>query len=112
MLEQAIRDFPKQFAFAPVVENADSLPTTKKFLVAAMGGSNHDTDIFKACRPAVDVIVHRDYRLPELHDSSRMIIACSYSGNTEETIDAYAKARQGGFSVAVITKGGELLELA
>ncbi len=112
MLQDAIRDFPKQFAWKPVVENAEALSITKKFLVAGMGGSNHATDVFKACRPTVDVIVHRDYRLPELHDASRLVIACSYSGNTEETIDAYRQAREKGFPVAVITKGGALLELA
>lgn len=112
MLEQAIKDFPKQFSFEPVVNNASSLPATSKFLVAGMGGSHLAADLFLACRPGANVIIHRDYGLPELHDKSRLIIACSYSGNTEETIDAYVVARERGFSVAVITKGGELLELA
>lgn len=112
MLEQAITDFPKQFAFAPVIENLGLLPTTKKFLVAGMGGSNHATDVIRAWKPTLNIIVHRDYGLPELHDQTRLVVACSYSGNTEETIDAFVTARARNLHVAAIAKGGKLIELA
>lgn len=113
MLSQAIKDFPKQFAFQPKVENAQSLKPAQKFVVAGMGGSNHATDVLKAWKPEVDVIVHRDYGLPVLNDlDARLIIACSYSGNTEETIDAFDIAVKNKLSAAAIAKGGKLLERA
>ena len=111
-LKTAIQDFPKQFSYQPVVENGDKLAQATKFLVAGMGGSNHQTDILLAWQPYLDMIVRRDYGLPVLHDQSRLIICCSYSGNTEEVIDALEQARQRNLAVAVITIGGRLLELA
>lgn len=111
-IKDAILDFPKQFSFAPVVTNGEKLLPTQKFLVVGMGGSNHATDLLLAWQPAKNVIVHRDYGLPELRDTSRLIIVCSYSGNTEEALDSYQVARQKQLPVAVITKGGALLDIA
>lgn len=113
MLSQAIKDFPKQFAFEPRVENADRLQTVKKFVVAGMGGSNHATDVLKAWKPELDIIVHRDYGLPIVNDlKERLVIACSYSGNTEETVDALSVVIKNNLSVVVIAKGGELIDIA
>ena len=40
------------------------------------------------------------------------MIACSYSGNTEETLAAMHEALGKGARVACITSGGTMLELA
>src|SRR3989338_6848922 len=99
MLSQAIKDFPKQFTFEPKVENGPLLKSAKKFVVAGMGGSNHATDVLKAWKPSLDIIVHRDYGLPLVNDlKERLVIACSYSGNTEETIDALSAATKNNLS--------------
>jgi len=113
MLDQAIRDFSKQFEYEPVVVNAQKLKKLKKFVVCAMGGSNHATDVLKARYPHLPIIVHRDYGLPDV-DNIRdyLIVACSYSGNTEEPIDAFKVAVKKGLNVVIISKGGELIDLA
>ena len=112
-MRQVILDFPQQFLYAPRVENGDKLPHTKKFLLAGMGGSHPAADFLTSMDTALDMVVHVDYGLPERADlGDRLIIASSYSGNTEETISAYEEARKRGLSVAVITVGGKLLELA
>src|SRR5690606_24010675 len=41
-----------------------------------------------------------------------LVIAASYSGNTEETLDAARSAQEMGLTVAVVTTGGQLAELA
>src|SRR3989338_8453349 len=113
MLAEAIKNFPKQFSSKPIVENADKLAAPVKFVAAGMGGSNHATDVLKAWKPELDIIVHRDYGLPVLSDlNNRLIIGCSYSGNTEETIDAFNTAIKNNLLVAVIAKGGKLIDLA
>ena len=113
MLADAIRDFSKQFAFEPQIKNAAKLMRAKRFVVCGMGGSNHPTDILKAWKPTVDVVTHRDYDLPSVADpQDRLVIACSYSGNTEESIDSFAVALRSGYPLAVIAKGGTLLERA
>lgn len=108
---QHILDFPKQFAFEANVENKEKLHKHHKFLVAGMGGSNLQTLLMRDWRPSVDIMVHRDYGLPDL-DDKRLVIACSYSGNTEEVIDSYKTAQERQLPLAVITSGGKLLELA
>ncbi len=113
MLEQIIRDFPKQFEFEPVVENVDKLGSFSKFVCCAMGGSNHATDLLRSWKASVDVLVHRDYGLTGISDTSdRLIICNSYSGNTEEPIDGFEVARVQGLPLAAIATGGSLLEIA
>jgi glucose/mannose-6-phosphate isomerase len=81
-------------------------------LVAGMGSSATCADLLAAyvapfCR--VPVIVHRDYDLPAWANGSRsLVIACSYSGNTEETLSSYAGAVENGCRRLVLTTGGQL----
>lgn len=66
-------------------------------------------DLLKILKPGLDIIVHRDYGLPK-SKPGELIVLSSYSGNTEEVLDAYDKAE--GLNRAVITIGGKLLEKA
>ena len=58
------------------------------------------------------LLVCRDYRLPGFLDSSTLVFASSYSGNTEETLAAYEQARAAGASIVCFTSGGRLASLA
>lgn len=111
-MEHALRDFPKQFAFEPVVENVGELEPRDKFVIAGMGGSCLAPDLLRAWQPELDIIAHRDYGLPATDLTDRLIIASSYSGNTEETLDAYQTALNRRLKVVAIGVGGELLKLA
>jgi glucose/mannose-6-phosphate isomerase len=44
--------------------------------------------------------------------ASTVVFACSYSGNTEETLSAYGQAKGAGARIICITSGGELARLA
>lgn len=113
MMNQAIQDFPKQFFFAPRV--IGRVPRAKKFVVLGMGGSNLTAGLLKMVKPELDVVVHKDYGLPALAPGDfreRLVIAVSYSGNTEETIDGFLEARKRHLPLAVIATGGKLLALA
>ena len=115
MMEQAIRDFPKQFSYEPVVENAGVLKKHDAFIVAGMGGSHLASGLLGMNRAALALYIHRDYGLPPMSDIElrrRLFIASSYSGNTEEVIDAITKAVAKGLNVAAVSVGGELLEFA
>lgn len=114
-MRQAINGFPEQFAFQPEVMNASDLPRSKRLIVCGMGGSHLAADLLNERLPNLDIWVWKDYGLPPLANEvlqGSLVIASSYSGNTEETIDAYLAAREIGASVAVIATGGKLLELA
>lgn len=54
----------------------------------------------------------RDYAIPAYVGPGTLFIASSYSGNTEETLEALAAAEAKGAVIAVITGGGKLAEIA
>jgi glucose/mannose-6-phosphate isomerase len=80
-----------------------------------MGGSAIGGDIvrrFALSESKVPVRVHRDYGLPAFVDESTLVIASSYSGNTEETLSAFTEALGNGSGKLVIASGGKLKQLA
>ena len=113
-MEKAIRSFPEQLKFKPVIENKENLIKAEKFIVSGMGGSHIAADLIKTWNPAFDLIVHHDYGLPELSGNLKnyLTIISSYSGNTEEALDGFNLAIKKQLPVACISIGGELLELA
>lgn len=114
-MEKSIRDFPKQFDFKPKIENQNNLSPCKRFLAVGMGGSAFPAEIIKFACPQTYIRVHKNYNLPNILKSDEketLVIACSYSGNTEETISAYQEAKKRKLNLAAISVGGKLLELA
>ncbi len=114
-LRDAIIDFPKQFAYTPVIENADRLVQKARVLVCGMGGSHLAADFISAYLPHIRLTNHRDYGLPAADAETlreSLIVASSYSGNTEETIDGYMTAGAHGYARAAIGVGGALIERA
>ncbi|TSC83185.1 MAG: glucose/mannose-6-phosphate isomerase, partial [Parcubacteria group bacterium Gr01-1014_19] len=99
----------------PKIENEDQLQKYSKFIVAGMGGSSLAADLLKVYDPILDLVVHRDYGLPEVADvdlDRTLLIASSYSGNTEETLSALDTAIEFGVAVVIIATGGKLLAKA
>ncbi|MCR9152898.1 MAG: bifunctional phosphoglucose/phosphomannose isomerase [Bacteroidetes bacterium] len=56
----------------------------------------------------VPIHVNKDYDIPAFVGRHTLFIACSYSGNTEETLTAVAKAEEKGAIIACISSGGTL----
>ena len=83
----------------------------KNVLILGMGGSGIGGVIVKNWITddiSVPVQVVNDYQLPAYVDQDTLIIASSYSGNTEETIMALNEALDRNVSVIGITSGGKL----
>ena len=116
MINESIKNFSKQFAYEPKIENQDALKEKfDKFIVVGMGGSNLATGLVKIWKPELNIIVHKDYSLPSIPEEElgkNLVILSSYSGNTEEVIDAFHRARDKGLARVAISTGGELLNLA
>lgn len=88
-------------------------PLVTRVIVAGMGGSALAALVAKSWlfdRLTMPFEVVREYDLPAYVDESTLVIASSYSGNTEETIEALRQARERGAIVSVITAGGALKE--
>jgi len=82
--------------------------------VAAMGGSALAWDVLNEtmCHKLKGALrIHRDYSLTQVSPDS-LGIACSISGNTEETLAAYEMMREQCKCVIAITAGGELAKRA
>lgn len=85
----------------------------KNIVVAGMGGSALAALIFTSWpKVRLPFEIVRDYELPEYADESTLFIASSYSGNTEETLEALKQAEHRGCQIVIITSGGQLEEAA
>lgn len=114
-MKEAIKNFAKQFEYEPVIKNSEKLGAFRRFVVVGVGGSRLPAVIAKTWKPSLILTIHNDYGLPALPEEElqqSLVIVSSYSGNTEEALDAYASARSKNYPVAVITVGGKLLEMA
>jgi glucose/mannose-6-phosphate isomerase len=84
-------------------------------IVAGMGGSaiagDLAADLFYR-KAKVPLTTIRGYNLPEAVNASTLVIALSYSGETEETLSAVKEAEKKGARVVCLTSGGKLREIA
>ena len=85
----------------------------RQVVVTGMGGSGMAAGMVKDwANLSVPFEVVKGYDLPAYVSSETLVIASSYSGNTEETLSAAKEAIERDATVAVIASGGALLELA
>lgn len=82
-------------------------------VLAGMGGSALAAT-FVSTWPGIEVPfeITRNYDIPRYVSDKTLFIASSYSGNTEETLEALGKAESKGATIAVISAGGKLAEIA
>lgn len=118
-MRQLIADFPDQMRAAwrltleQPFDYAGFAPSA--VLILGMGGSGIGGAVaarLLASTSPVPVLTSSDYALPAWVDSSTLVIACSYSGTTEETLAAVRAAHAAGARIGCITSGGALGELA
>jgi glucose/mannose-6-phosphate isomerase len=116
----AIAGLPEQVeAAASVARQLDApLPShddIESVVVLGMGGSGIAGDIVREVAGPfmpVPVLVHKGYGIPNFINESTLVVAVSFSGNTEETLEAVAEAAAAGGRVVAVSQGGELLALA
>ncbi len=114
-MEKSIISFPKQFEFRQKIQNSGNLKSAENFIVAGMGGSSFPAELLKIAHPELNLTVWKSYDLPPITynlSPKSLIICSSYSGNTEETLSAFEKARKQKLNLAVVGMGGKLLSLA
>lgn len=100
---------------AEVVDDVSAPPAITKVIVAGMGGSALAALMAKAWlfdRLKVPFEVLREYDLPAYVDASTLVIASSYSGNTEETLECLKQAQEKSAVIGVLAAGGKLVEQA
>ncbi|MFA5367091.1 MAG: bifunctional phosphoglucose/phosphomannose isomerase [Dehalococcoidia bacterium] len=118
-LHERIEKLPQQCRQA--WQNALTLPLPEDFnsidkiVILGMGGSAIGGDLLRtmvSLQSKIDVTVQRDYDLPKSVNANTLVIASSYSGNTEETLSAFSQALEIPCKKFVITTGGKISEMA
>ena len=109
-----IENFPKhiQDSLKNLKETDLKLEEISKVVIAGMGGSAIAGLILKDLFPEMEIVVGRNYFPNTTIDEYTLVIVCSYSGNTEETLSYYDYAVRLTEHAIVLTTGGELLKKA
>ena len=88
--------------------------TISSVLICGLGGSGIGgkiIDLLLKLDIKIPVVVTNDYSIPNFVNDTTLVIASSYSGNTEETLAAVTESSKRNSEVVAITSGGELLDL-
>jgi len=114
-----IRDLPHQcraaWQEAQTLKLLDDYWDIDKVVILGMGGSAIAGDFLRclvALESPVPIFSNRDYELPLLVDGRTLLIASSYSGNTEEVLSCFERGLGTGAKKVVVTGGGSLLTTA
>ena len=116
----ATAGLPEQVAAAVVgrAGRSTGLPghdQVENVVVLGMGGSGIAGDVLVAAAAPfmpVPVTVVKGYEPPDFVGTGSLVFAMSFSGDTEETLEAAAGAYEAGASLVVVAGGGALVDLA
>lgn len=118
-MKELIEKFPSQLEEALAIATAAKLGLKKnaytQVVISGLGGSGIGGTIlqdFLSPISTVPIVVNKSYSIPNFIHAKTLFIACSYSGNTEETLAAFEAAKAKMATIVCVSSGGRLLELA
>jgi glucose/mannose-6-phosphate isomerase len=88
--------------------------TISSVLICGLGGSGIGgkiIDLLLKLDINIPIVVTNDYSIPNFVNENTLVIASSYSGNTEETLAAVIESNKRKSEIVAITSGGKLLDL-
>ena len=118
-MDQLIERYPAQLIEAMEIgENATILPYDQEInlvYVAGLGGSGIGGDfvaelIREECK--IPYLVGKSYSVPAYLNEKTLAIVSSYSGNTEETLEALKGLEASGAKIVIVSGGGKLIAIA
>ncbi len=115
---EVLKDLPSQITTAwnnKFSVDRNEFTNLSNIVLTGLGGSAISGDIaitFLHKQLKIPFAVNRSYQLPNYAGKDTLVIACSYSGNTEETIAAYEDALNKGCKIVSIGSGGEIQKLS
>jgi glucose/mannose-6-phosphate isomerase len=119
IMKKLVLDFPLQLQEALIIgKNHRFITQPREFnnvIVTGLGGSGIGGSIVQNYvfdKIKIPFIVNKDYSLPAFVNRKSLVIVCSYSGNTEETIMAMKQAIKKRAAIVCITSGGEIADTA
>lgn len=118
-MKNLVQQFPVQLKEAIAIGEAakitPSVTPIHNVVVTGLGGSGIGGTILAevvAGQCPVPIVVNKDYFLPSFVNENTLVIVSSYSGNTEETIEAMEAALKKKAKIVCVTSGGKIAEMA
>lgn len=117
-MKKLIENFPNQLREALEIANAAKLSPKddiRNIIVTGLGGSGIGGTILAEMVSdycTVPITVNKDYFLPGFTNHHTLVIISSYSGNTEETLEAMQQALNKKAQIVCVTSGGKVEEIA
>ena len=118
-MKTLIENFSKQLREAIAIGQKSGIrshePEIRNVLITGLGGSGIGGTIVSEIVSGecpVPITVNKDYFLPTFVNENSLVIVCSYSGNTEETIQAMNAALKAKAKIVCVTSGGKIADMA
>jgi glucose/mannose-6-phosphate isomerase len=118
-MKKLIQDFTKQLIEAVEIGNNAQLNAAlnpiHNVLICGIGGSGIGGKIvanLTRLEASIPIANCNEYDIPSYVNKNTLVIASSYSGNTEEVLSMINQAVKVNAQIACITSGGELFDLA
>jgi glucose/mannose-6-phosphate isomerase len=100
------------YYFDVIIPDLTRFQGVKRVVICAMGGSAFPVDIIadhvREAYRRDTITLNRDYDLPLWADGETLIIACSFSGSTEETLSCMNEAIEKQLPLIGVSMGGEI----
>jgi glucose/mannose-6-phosphate isomerase len=118
-MRKLIENFPAQLREALEIGAKATLSKPSKkiknILITGLGGSGIGGTIaaeIVSNECSVPITINKDYFIPAFVNEETLVIVCSYSGNTEETVKAFEDSLKQKAMIACVTSGGKIAEMA
>lgn len=118
-MKKLVQDFPLQLQEALIIGKNHKFKTQPaafaNIVVTGLGGSGIGGSIvqnFAFDKLSVPMVVNKDYFMPAFVGKNSLVIVCSYSGNTEETLMAMEQAKKKRATIVCVTSGGKVADYA
>ena len=119
VMKELVSSFPQHISeaiqIANTIESHINYSNIDNILIAGQGGSAIGGLIAKNLLKdelSIPLLVNQDYKIPNFVNDRTLVIASSYSGNTEETLCALRAAYNRKSIIFCICSGGEMLNFA
>jgi glucose/mannose-6-phosphate isomerase len=115
-MRQLVLEFPNQLTRSIEISKKSNLNLSfkpKNVFISGLGGSGIGATIVTnlvSDASKLPIVINKGYFLSKFVDNKSLVICCSYSGNTEETVHVLHQAFETGAKIVCITSGGKMLD--